>query len=360
MRLSPHAQTSLRGKGGRRGARATAGARESTNGRTRRRARAFSSRHLALGCGERREGIDSTHLRLVLGDSAIRGNEVDGRERLGVQVGLHILTLLVATELVHGQVGGRGVRVELALHRLAELAPGRVDHHHGLLARARDSADIRLSRESLHALGGVPQVAVERLLGTLDVNAALGLHGAVLVLEADEATEALRGVVEPFGLVANPLVVLEGSEALLGLLRALIHRGHRDGVLEVTMRRVAVLVAGVVRHLVLGDVVEDILQSPVGERVALGEAAVDWRVLKLVDPRALKALPALSYCSMSSRQRLAPYFLSKASLSAAGTPSGPKISALKLYLVSRVSRKGIVSGKRWKVSTTMTLHLPFS
>jgi hypothetical protein len=45
-------------------------------------------------------------------------------------------------------------------------------------------------------------------------------------------------------------------------------------------------------HLVGLDVIEDVLEGPVGERVALGEAAANGRVLELVDPRALEALPA--------------------------------------------------------------------
>ena len=40
------------------------------------------------------------------------------------------------------------------------------------------------------------------------------------------------------------------------------------------------------------------------------------------------------------------------------TSTGPKISALKPYSFSMEARKGIVSSKRWKVSTTITLHLP--
>jgi len=82
-------------------------------------------------------------------------------------------------------------------------------------------------------------------------------------------------------------------------------------------------------------------------------------VLSVFRPRWKgSTLQILSYCSMSSFHRSAPYFLSYAALSPAGTPSGPKISALKPYSFSISARKGIVSSKRWKVSTTITLHLP--
>ena len=59
-----------------------------------------------------------------------------------------------------------------------------------------------------------------------------------------------------------------------------------------TSGRTAVLARRVVGHLVLGDVVEDVLERPVRERVALGEAAANRRVLELIDPGALEALPA--------------------------------------------------------------------
>mmetsp|Transcript_9659 Transcript_9659/g.22765 ORF Transcript_9659/g.22765 Transcript_9659/m.22765 type:complete len:259 (+) Transcript_9659:754-1530(+) len=47
-----------------------------------------------------------------------------------------------------------------------------------------------------------------------------------------------------------------------------------------------------VGYLVLGDVVEGVLEGPVGQGVALGEAAADGGVLELVDPGALESLPA--------------------------------------------------------------------
>lgn len=46
------------------------------------------------------------------------------------------------------------------------------------------------------------------------------------------------------------------------------------------------------KDLVLGDVVEGVLEGPVGEGVNLGEATTDGRALVQIDPRALDALPA--------------------------------------------------------------------
>jgi len=61
-----------------------------------------------------------------------------------------------------------------------------------------------------------PEVAVKGLLGTGNVDAALGLCGAVLVGEADEAPLALRVVVEPLGLLALKLVVDKLDRAIEG------------------------------------------------------------------------------------------------------------------------------------------------
>mmetsp|Transcript_21986 Transcript_21986/g.47928 ORF Transcript_21986/g.47928 Transcript_21986/m.47928 type:complete len:208 (-) Transcript_21986:256-879(-) len=47
-----------------------------------------------------------------------------------------------------------------------------------------------------------------------------------------------------------------------------------------------------VRYLVLGNVIEGILESPVGERVTLGKSTADGGVLELIDPGTLESLPS--------------------------------------------------------------------
>jgi hypothetical protein len=61
-----------------------------------------------------------------------------------------------------------------------------------------------------------PEVAIKSLLGAGNVDAALGLGGAVLVSEADETPLALRVVVEPLGLLALKLVVDKLDRAIEG------------------------------------------------------------------------------------------------------------------------------------------------
>merc|ERR1719401_1595191 len=120
--------------------------------------RAFSVSSALVGEGlERRDGAV---LRVVL-DELAADELVDGREGGGVHVGAHVLALLVAAELVHGDaVGGELLR---------------------LLLRLDESVDVGGGLERLDRLARVPQVAVKGLLGALDVDAALGLGRAVLV-----------------------------------------------------------------------------------------------------------------------------------------------------------------------------------
>mmetsp|Transcript_65970 Transcript_65970/g.148891 ORF Transcript_65970/g.148891 Transcript_65970/m.148891 type:complete len:350 (-) Transcript_65970:403-1452(-) len=223
-------------------------------------------------------------LRVVLCDLAVLKGH-DGWEGLNVELGLDEVALLVAAVLGHRDPGraelGRE-RVVLVLHRLAELAPGGVDDHdRGVAARLEGQGAVLVHR--LNRLGGVPEVAVEGLLGALHVDAALRLGRPVLVLQAHEAPLPLRGVVEPRRLVALPLEVDELGGAVLG---------DRDRVLGVPDRGVALGVERVRGDLVLGDVVEGVLEGPVGQGVDLGQAAVHGRVLEEIDPRALEPLPA--------------------------------------------------------------------
>merc|ERR1719401_982991 len=172
--------------------------------------RAFSVSSALVGEGlERRDGAV---LRVVL-DELAADELVDGREGGGVHVGAHVLALLVAAELVHGDAVG-GELLHLLLHRLAELAPGSVHDDHRLLARLDESVDVGGGLERLDRLARVPQVAVKGLLGALDVDAALGLGRAVLVDQPDEAAQPLARVAAPLTLVALELPVDELGDAL--------------------------------------------------------------------------------------------------------------------------------------------------
>ena len=165
---------------------------------------------------------------------------------------------------------------------MTHLAPRSVDGDDGGLAGGDDLLGGIVGIEVLDGTV-LPEVAVEGLLGTGDVDAALGLGRAVLVGKTDEAALALGGVVEPGGRVALELEVDEAGGSVLG---------DGDGVLGVADGGVSLGVEGVVRDLVLGNVIEGVLEGPVGEGVALGEAASDGGVLELVDPGALESLPA--------------------------------------------------------------------
>ena len=47
----------------------------------------------------------------------------------------------------------------------------------------------------------------------------------------------------------------------------------------------------VVRNFILSNVVEGIFQSPIRNRIALGQTSADGSILKLIYPRPLKSLP---------------------------------------------------------------------
>jgi len=91
----------------------------------------------------------------------------------------------------------------------------------------------------------------------------------------------LTSVVEPEGLVSLNLPVLKLALSLLGVGVPRVRGRDRDSVLSVAVGWVSLGVKGVVGYLVLGNVVEGVLEGPVCEGVALGEAAADGGVLEL-------------------------------------------------------------------------------
>mmetsp|Transcript_38608 Transcript_38608/g.64974 ORF Transcript_38608/g.64974 Transcript_38608/m.64974 type:complete len:400 (+) Transcript_38608:73-1272(+) len=240
---------------------------------------------LHVGHGELGESSGDAILRLVLGCLPV-AHDVDGGVRFRVEVGLHEGLVLVATELRDSdplrRKRGRELLV-LLLHPLAELAPRGVHYKHGLLVRLLEGERLLLRRDVHHLGVHRPQIAIEGLLSARHVDTALRLHGAVRVLQTHEATLALLGVVQPRRLLALELEVHELHGPVLG---------DGDGVLGITDGGVALRMKGMVEDLVLGDVVEGVLEGPVGEGVNLGEATTDGRALIQVDPRALDALPA--------------------------------------------------------------------
>jgi hypothetical protein len=92
--------------------------------------------------------------------------------------------LLVAAELVHGHAGRGGELLKLGLHRLAELAPRRVDDH-GARALGLDRGRLLGRLQLDHLRRRRPEVAVKGALGALDVDAALRLRRAILCTLAD-------------------------------------------------------------------------------------------------------------------------------------------------------------------------------
>mmetsp|Transcript_1641 Transcript_1641/g.2742 ORF Transcript_1641/g.2742 Transcript_1641/m.2742 type:complete len:211 (-) Transcript_1641:528-1160(-) len=115
------------------------------------------------------------------------------------------------------------------------------------------------------------------------MDTALSLGTSVLLGQTNEAAFPLARVVEPLGLVALELKVLEGH--------ATVFR-DRDGVLGISDGWISLCVKGVVRNLILCDVVKAVLEGPVSERVALSKAAANRGVLEKVNPSTLKALPS--------------------------------------------------------------------
>eukprot|EP00976_Prorocentrum_cordatum_P061988 1176542-Prorocentrum_minimum.AAC.5 len=138
--------------------------------------------HLLGRHGELGERVDGALLRLVLHRLAA-AHDVDGGVGLGVEVRLDERLLLVAAVLAHLDAIRRHLgreRLVLRLHRLAELAPGGVHHHNGLLGGVLHGEQVRLAGNLLHRGGLGPEVAVEGLLRARHVDAALGLLGAIL------------------------------------------------------------------------------------------------------------------------------------------------------------------------------------
>jgi hypothetical protein len=232
------------------------------------------------------QGLNSTDFRLVLDGSSVGLDDIDGGERLSVQVRLDEFTFFVSAEAVDINIKLSSELLVFVFHALGELAPGSVDNHDGWLARLGD-LNGSIGRFNLLDLGlvSLPQVTFPGLFGTVNVDTTFGLGGTVGVGQTNETSLTLRGVLEPCGLVTFKLVVNEANRCVFW---------DRDGVLGITMGWVSLGVEWVVGHLVLGNVVEGIFQSPVGDGVALGEASTDGGVLELVDPSTLKSLPPCS------------------------------------------------------------------
>mmetsp|Transcript_62296 Transcript_62296/g.114763 ORF Transcript_62296/g.114763 Transcript_62296/m.114763 type:complete len:211 (-) Transcript_62296:9-641(-) len=115
------------------------------------------------------------------------------------------------------------------------------------------------------------------------MNAAFCLCAAILVGQAYESAFTLTCIVQPRSLVPLEFKINKLHTAVLG---------NWNCVLGITNGRIALGVQGVVGNLVLGNVLESILQRPVGQGVALGQATANRCVLKGVNPGALESLPA--------------------------------------------------------------------
>mmetsp|Transcript_71676 Transcript_71676/g.118697 ORF Transcript_71676/g.118697 Transcript_71676/m.118697 type:complete len:211 (-) Transcript_71676:457-1089(-) len=114
------------------------------------------------------------------------------------------------------------------------------------------------------------------------MNAAFCLCAAILVGQAYESAFTLTCIVQPRSLVALEFKVNKLHTAVLG---------NWNCVLGITNGRIALGVQWVVRNLVLGNVLEGVLQCPVGEWIALGQTSANGGILEGVNPRPLEALP---------------------------------------------------------------------
>mmetsp|Transcript_81129 Transcript_81129/g.148057 ORF Transcript_81129/g.148057 Transcript_81129/m.148057 type:complete len:211 (+) Transcript_81129:355-987(+) len=114
------------------------------------------------------------------------------------------------------------------------------------------------------------------------MDAAFCFGAAILVGQADESALTLTCIVQPCSLVPLEFKVDKLHTAVLG---------NWNCVLGITDGRIALSVQGVVWNLVLGNVLEGVLQSPVGQWIALGQTSTNGGILKGVNPSPLKALP---------------------------------------------------------------------
>lgn len=104
------------------------------------------------------------------------------------------------------------------------------------------------------------------------MNPTFRLGGSILIGQTDESSLALRGIIEPGGLISLKLKVDEFGRSILG---------DGDGVFGIADGGVSLGVEGVVGDFVFGDVVECVLEGPVGDGVAFGESSSDGCVFEL-------------------------------------------------------------------------------
>mmetsp|Transcript_40978 Transcript_40978/g.123627 ORF Transcript_40978/g.123627 Transcript_40978/m.123627 type:complete len:403 (+) Transcript_40978:376-1584(+) len=228
------------------------------------------------------EGINCPLLRIILDDGAIRLDHIDGGEALSVELALNEIPHFVTSELVDVNVGLLGEGGVLILHALAELTPRRVNGNDRGLA-GLDNLEGGITGLNVFNGSLLPEIAIEGLLGSGNVNPALGLGRAVLVLKSDESSLTLRGVIEPRDGISLELEIDEAGGTILG---------NGDGILRVSDGGVALGVERMMRDIVLRNVIEGVLEGPVGQGVALGQPSADGSVLELVDPRPFESLPS--------------------------------------------------------------------
>mmetsp|Transcript_53260 Transcript_53260/g.80793 ORF Transcript_53260/g.80793 Transcript_53260/m.80793 type:complete len:422 (-) Transcript_53260:187-1452(-) len=236
------------------------------------------------------EGLDRALLRLAevaLDHLAVLVDEGDGGEAGGLELGLDEIALLVTAELDHVDlaVHRRRELLHLLLHALAELAPRGVGDDERVLARLLELLRVSLGKLLHLALAVLPEVTVPGLLSSVNVNTTLSLGGTISVGQSNETSLSFTGIVQPRSGITFELEVNKLGGAIFR---------DRDGILGITDGRVSLGVQRVVRDLVLGNVVEGIFKSPVGDGVALGESTSDGGVLEKVDPSTLESLPPCS------------------------------------------------------------------
>ena len=128
---------------------------------------------------------------------------------------LNKVTLLITTELVNGHTSTFSILGKLIFHTLAELTPRSIHGNNGLLTTL-DNLQCLIVRCNILNLTILPQVTIEGLFGTGNVDTTFSLGGSILIGKSNESSLTFRCIVEPWCLVSLKLEVNEASGSIFG------------------------------------------------------------------------------------------------------------------------------------------------
>ena len=152
--------------------------------------------HLALN-----EGLDGgniTLLRLVFDNTSVGLYNIDSWERFGVELSLDKVPNFITTEFedIHSSLHLRSEFGIFLLHSLAELAPRSINGDNRGLSRLNN---LKGSISGLDVLDSslFPQISVESLFSSSNVDTTFSLGRSIFVGKSNEASFTFGGIVEP-------------------------------------------------------------------------------------------------------------------------------------------------------------------